>query len=125
SQCSIVSDLHDGRAEPLRGREMNHFSRRQGSAGAGAASMLGAPTVRSKTNQQTLRFIAEADLKALDPIWTTTYVTRNHGYLVCDTPERRETTERSVQAFPRGLAGCAAISKELSDDLEGHDERPN
>jgi peptide/nickel transport system substrate-binding protein len=27
-----------------------------------------------------LRFVAEADLKVLDPVWTTAYITRNHGY---------------------------------------------
>jgi peptide/nickel transport system substrate-binding protein len=32
-----------------------------------------------------LRFIPQADLTALDPVWTSVYVTRNHGYLVFDT----------------------------------------
>ena len=32
-----------------------------------------------------MRFIAEAELKAFDPIWNTAYITRNHGYLVYDT----------------------------------------
>ena len=35
--------------------------------------------------QKTLRFIAQADLKILDPISTTAYITRNHGYMVYDT----------------------------------------
>ena len=35
--------------------------------------------------QKTLRFIAQADLKILDPITTTAYITRNHGYMVYDT----------------------------------------
>jgi peptide/nickel transport system substrate-binding protein len=43
---------------------------------------LGAPSIRAQTSQQTQRFIAEADLEILDPIWTTAYITRNHGYLV-------------------------------------------
>src|SRR5262245_20432997 len=63
---------------PTRAREMDRYSRRQVLAGAAAATMLGTPSVRSQTNQQTLRFIAEADLKVLDPIWTTAYITRNH-----------------------------------------------
>jgi peptide/nickel transport system substrate-binding protein len=33
----------------------------------------------------TLRFIPQADLRSIDPIWTTAYVTRNFGYLVFDT----------------------------------------
>jgi peptide/nickel transport system substrate-binding protein len=32
-----------------------------------------------------LRVIPHADLKNLDPIWTTAYITRNHGYMVYDT----------------------------------------
>jgi peptide/nickel transport system substrate-binding protein len=34
---------------------------------------------------QTLRLIAQADLRVLDPIWTTAAVTRNYGYMVYDT----------------------------------------
>ncbi|WP_299962978.1 ABC transporter substrate-binding protein [uncultured Roseobacter sp.] len=32
-----------------------------------------------------LRVIPHADLKNLDPIWTTAYITRNHGYMIYDT----------------------------------------
>ena len=32
----------------------------------------------------TLKFVPQADLKVLDPIWTTAYITRNHGYMVYD-----------------------------------------
>src|SRR5262245_29716873 len=32
----------------------------------------------------TLKFIPHADLKVLDPIWNTAYITRNHGYMVYD-----------------------------------------
>jgi len=66
---------------------MNRLSRRHilTGASAAAATTLAAPSVCAQTSQQTLRFIAEADLKVLDPIWTTAYITRNHGYLVYDT----------------------------------------
>ena len=30
---------------------------------------------------KTLRFIAQSDLRVLDPVWTTAYITRNHGYM--------------------------------------------
>src|SRR5437016_5015407 len=36
--------------------------------------------------ETTLRFIPQADLRSIDPIWTTAYVSRNFGYLVFDTP---------------------------------------
>jgi len=35
--------------------------------------------------ETTLRFIPQADLRTLDPIWTTAYITRNFGYMVYDT----------------------------------------
>lgn len=35
--------------------------------------------------EKVLRVVPHADLKNLDPIWTTAYITRNHGYMVYDT----------------------------------------
>ncbi len=35
--------------------------------------------------QTTLRAVMHSDLKIVDPIWTTAYITRNHGYMVYDT----------------------------------------
>ena len=32
--------------------------------------------------ETTLKVIPQASLRVLDPIWTTAYLTRNHGYLV-------------------------------------------
>ncbi|MBV8121288.1 MAG: ABC transporter substrate-binding protein [Alphaproteobacteria bacterium] len=53
-------------------------------AAALAVSRVGAST-RAASTDKTLRFIAQADLRILDPIWTTAYLTRNHGYMVFDT----------------------------------------
>lgn len=36
-------------------------------------------------SNQTLRVVPHTELKVFDPIWTTAYITRNHGYLVYDT----------------------------------------
>lgn len=35
--------------------------------------------------QTTLRAVMHSDLKIVDPIWTTAYITRNHGYMIYDT----------------------------------------
>jgi peptide/nickel transport system substrate-binding protein len=51
---------------------------------AGAAALATPALVRAEA-QSTLRFIPQADLTALDPVWTSVYVTRNHAYLVFDT----------------------------------------
>jgi peptide/nickel transport system substrate-binding protein len=42
-------------------------------------------TATAQSGGKTIRFIAQADLRSLDPIWTTAYITRNHGYMVYDT----------------------------------------
>jgi len=41
-------------------------------------------TAGSAMAETVLRVIPHADLKNLDPIWTTAYITRNHGYLIWD-----------------------------------------
>ena len=46
-----------------------------------AASGGGSPA----SAQTTLRVVMHSDLKIIDPIWTTAYIVRNHGYLVYDT----------------------------------------
>src|SRR3979490_3532579 len=49
------------------------------------AAVLAPAECRAQTAAKTLRFIPQADLRSIDPIWTTAYVTRNFGYLVFDT----------------------------------------
>src|SRR3954465_12272528 len=46
-----------------------------------AAALL--PCVQAQT--KTLRFVAHADVKILDPTFTTAYISRNFGYMVYDT----------------------------------------
>jgi len=52
---------------------------------AGVAIGVAAGSASAEPPQKTLRFIPQADLRSIDPIWTTAYVTRNFGYLVFDT----------------------------------------
>jgi peptide/nickel transport system substrate-binding protein len=55
-------------------------------AAAAALALAVAPAAgRAEIGPKTLRFIPQADLRSIDPIWTTAYVTRNFGYLVFDT----------------------------------------
>ncbi len=51
----------------------------------GAAAMLAAPSIIRAAPGRVLRFVPEADVTVIDPVWTTATVTRNHGYLVFDT----------------------------------------
>ena len=50
-----------------------------------AASFLAAPAVAQPGKAATLRFVPQANLTLLDPIFTTATVTSNHAYYVFDT----------------------------------------
>jgi len=52
---------------------------------AASAAALAAPGFAQPAASRVLRFVPHANLTSLDPVWTTAYVTRNHGYLVYDT----------------------------------------
>ena len=67
---------------------MSIFGRNGTVAALALAALVGIGGVSDAFAQsapKTLRFIPQADLRSIDPIWTTAYVTRNFGYLVFDT----------------------------------------
>jgi len=109
---------------------MSRLSRRQvlgGAAAAAAALTLGVPSVHAQKRRGTLRFVAQADLKVLDPIWTTAYITRNHGYLVYDT---LFGTDEMLRIKPQ-MVDHSTVSNDgmkyaftLRDGLRWHDGRP-
>jgi peptide/nickel transport system substrate-binding protein len=53
-----------------------------GAAAAGAA--LAMPSIGRAQGSSVLKFVPQSDVTILDPIWTTAYVTRNHGFMVFD-----------------------------------------
>jgi peptide/nickel transport system substrate-binding protein len=55
--------------------------RRVKGALAAAAAVLFSASVEA----QTLKVVMHSDVKIVDPIWTTAYIVRNHGYMVYDT----------------------------------------
>ena len=110
---------------------MDRISRRQvvqrAAAAAGTAMTLGAPSVQAQKNQQTLGFVAEADLKIFDPVWTTAYITRNHSFLVYDT---LFGTDENLQIKPQ-MVDQVTVSPDgmkytltLRDGLRWHDGQP-
>jgi peptide/nickel transport system substrate-binding protein len=64
---------------------MHRWTRRQVVGGAVAAPFVLRYTRGWAQGQNVLRVIPHADLKNLDPIWTTAYISRNHGYMIYDT----------------------------------------
>ncbi len=51
---------------------------------AGAAGLLTAPYVARAADARILRFVPQANLANLDPVWTTQYVVRNGALLIWD-----------------------------------------
>src|SRR5262249_19962241 len=65
---------------------MGRTSRLWAALATAVAAITGALlTQPAAAQQKMLRFVPEADLRSLDPIWTTAYITRNYGYMVYDT----------------------------------------
>jgi peptide/nickel transport system substrate-binding protein len=76
---------------------------------------------------QTLRAVMHSDLKIVDPIWTTAYITRNHGYMIYDTlfsmDERGEIKPQMVDRHDVS-ADKLSYAFTLRDGLLWHDGQP-
>ncbi|PYO47460.1 MAG: ABC transporter substrate-binding protein [Candidatus Rokuibacteriota bacterium] len=88
-----------------------------------AALALGGPAAA----ETTLRVVLHSDLKIVDPIWTTAYIVRNHGYMIYDTlfamDAKGEIKPQMVDKYE--------VSKDqltytltLRDGLSWHDGKP-
>ncbi|TXL77622.1 ABC transporter substrate-binding protein [Vineibacter terrae] len=92
-----------------------------------AAGLIGLSLLGSTAQAQTtLRVVAHSDLKVLDPIWTTAYITRNHGYLVYDTllAQDSDLRIRPQMADWKVSADKLVWTFTLRDGLEWHDGQP-
>jgi peptide/nickel transport system substrate-binding protein len=76
---------------------------------------------------ETLRVVMHSDLKIVDPIWTTAYISRNHGYMVYDTlfamNEKFEPTPQMVESYTVS-DDKLTYSFTLRDGLTFHDGQP-
>lgn len=75
---------------------------RRGFLGASGATLLARPSFAGAADSRVIRFIPRTDVTVLDPIWTSAYVTRNHGLLVFDT---LYGIDANFSAQPQMLAG--------------------
>src|SRR5262245_39845173 len=84
-------------------------------------------TVSAAAQQKTLKFVPEADLRSLDPIWTTAYITRNYGYMVYDTlfavNEKFEVQPQMVETWSLS-EDKLSYKFTLRDGLKWHDGQP-
>jgi peptide/nickel transport system substrate-binding protein len=74
-----------------------------------------------------LRVVMHSDVKALDPIWSAAYITRNYGYMVYDTlfavDDKFEVKPQMVDTWSTSDDGLTWTFK-LRDGLEWHDGTP-
>ncbi|MDO8973063.1 ABC transporter substrate-binding protein [Reyranella sp.] len=74
-----------------------------------------------------VKFVQNGNLTILDPIWTTAYVTRNHGYFVYDTlfasDENNVVKPQMVDKYEVS-ADKTVWTFTLRDGLEWHDGKP-
>ena len=77
--------------------------------------------------QTTLRAVMHSDLKILDPIWTTAYIVRNHGYMIYDTllaqDEKGEIKPQMVEKYDTS-ADKKTYTFTLREGLLWHDGKP-
>src|SRR5215213_2047163 len=57
----------------------------KGVAAAAGGAALASPAITQPARAAALRFVPQANLTALDPVWTSAIVTQMHGYHVYDT----------------------------------------
>ena len=94
-------------------------------AALAAAVAIGAPAPASA--QKTLRVVMHSDLKILDPIWTTAYIVRNHGYMIYDTLFAQDDKgEIKPQMADKYLVSADGLTYTITlrDGLAWHDGPP-
>jgi peptide/nickel transport system substrate-binding protein len=90
-------------------------------AGAGALAL---PAIARAAPQRVLKFVPQSDVTVIDPVWSTTYVSRNHGYLIFDTLFGMDS---AYQIQPQMVAGAVTENDgklwklTLRDGLVFHD----
>lgn len=111
--------------QPERGLMM-HIKRRA-LLGAAAAAALPMPALAQSESSRVLKFVPQANLTSLDPIWTTAAVTAEHAYYVYDT---LYAVDGHFQPHPQMAAGHTVSADgriytiTLRDGLFFHDGTP-
>ncbi len=72
---------------------------------AASTALLAAPAIGRAERSKVLKWIPQTDLTALDPVWTTAYITRTHSYLVFDLLYGQRGPAGLYRAAPQMVAG--------------------
>ena len=94
---------------------------------ASAAAALAAPAHAQPAQNRVLKFVPQANLSSLDPIWTTANITRNHGHMIYDSLYGMDA---DFQPHPQMAAGHVVENDGLTviitlrEGLKFHDGEP-
>ena len=94
---------------------------------AAAGALVAAPHVARAQDARILRFIPQIDLTILDPVTTSAYIARNHGFAVYDTLFGQDS---SFAPQPQMVGGVATENDgrlwrlTLRESLRFHDNTP-
>ncbi|POR49981.1 ABC transporter substrate-binding protein [Bosea psychrotolerans] len=95
-----------------------------------AAALLAGSSVLSgglSAQAQTLKVVMHSDVKIVDPIWTTAYIVRNHGYMIYDTlfalDEKGDVKPQMVDTYTES-PDKLTYKFTLRDGLLWHDGKP-
>lgn len=94
---------------------------------AAASATLAAPRISRSQDNRVRKFIPQSDVAALDPIWTTAYVTRDHGHMIFDTLFGPDGTFKASPQMAAGLTSDndgKVVRVTLRDGLKFHDGTP-
>jgi peptide/nickel transport system substrate-binding protein len=92
-----------------------------------SVAMLATLAAAPFASAQTFKVVMHSDVKALDPIWSGAYITRNHGYMLWDTlfamDEHLQVKPQMVDKWEQSADGLTWTFT-LRDGLEFHDGAP-
>src|SRR5947207_3130480 len=113
-------------ARSIRRLEMSNMWKALKFVAVAAAIALTLPCGAASA-ETTLKVVMHSDLKIVDPIWTTAYITRNHGYMIYDTlfamDEKGEIKPQMVEKYDVSADNLTYIFT-LRDGLLWHDGKP-
>ncbi len=96
-------------------------------AGAAVAVSLLVASLPALAQNTVLRVVPHSNLAILDPIWTTAYMSRNHGYMIYDTlfgtDEHAKIKPQMVESWTESTDHRLWTFK-LRKGLEFHDGKP-
>src|ERR1700737_1640146 len=105
---------------------MRGFTMRTTSKLLAALALLALPCGTASA-EVTLKAVMHSDVKIVDPIWTTAYITRNHGYMIYDTlfamDEKGEIKPQMVDKYSESPDKLSFVFT-LRDGLLWHDGAP-